>query len=76
MSRLFQKDIKLLEESRSLPSGYRCSKSYYMSYEDLLDTFQLPDLSTRSSDSHYCLRMYSFPLLKVDGVVIFVTYCD
>ena len=36
-----QKDIKLLEGVQI------CSKNYYMSYEDLLDTFQLPDLPMR-----------------------------
>ena len=41
-----QKDIKLLEGVQKFALRI-CSKSYYMSYEDLLDTFQLPDLSTR-----------------------------
>ena len=41
-----QKDIKLLEGVQKFALKI-CSKDYDSSYEDLLDTFQLPELSTR-----------------------------
>ena len=41
-----QKDIKLLEGVQKFALRV-CSKNYDNSYEDLLDTFQLPELSTR-----------------------------
>ena len=41
-----QKDIKLLEGVQKFALRV-CSKIYDNSYEDLLDTFQLPELSTR-----------------------------
>ena len=53
-----QKDIKLLKGVQNFALRI-CSKNYDSSYEDLLDTSQLPKLSTR----HYFSRLFMTPTI-------------
>ena len=63
-----QKDIKLLEGVQKFALRV-CTKNYDNSYEDLLDTFQLPELSTRRLNLSEIvitfLRLFMFIFLHI-----------